>query len=273
MNTSSDALPDWVAPVGAALNRVWRIAGTGLSFLLFGIGGILMGLVVFPLVWLLTWNRARVHHRMQFVIHCAMRVFVEIMRCLRVMSYSIEGADKLREPGQLLIANHPTLIDVVMVMSQVPQTSCVVKSALFRNPFTAGPVRSAGYVPNVDSARLVDRCAEVLDANHSLIIFPEGTRTRPGEPVRLQRGTANIALRAGKPLRPIIIDCQPSTLTKGLPWYSVPSRKFHISLRVGEPIDIAAFLDAGVSRAVAARRLTAHLEAFLEQHRHAHRET
>ncbi|WP_348674974.1 lysophospholipid acyltransferase family protein [uncultured Abyssibacter sp.] len=274
MNTRSEVsgLGAWVAPVGVSLNRAWRIFGTGVAFSAFGLGGMCVGLFVFPLVVLLTRDRERIHHRMQFVIHCVMRLFVELMRTLRLMTYSIEGADKLREPGQILIANHPTLIDVVMVLSQVPRTSCLVKDSLFRNPFTAGPVRSAGYVPNVDSARLVDRCAEVLGAGDSLIIFPEGTRTRPGEPVRLQRGTANIALRARKPLRPIIIDCQPSTLTKGLPWYSVPSRRFHITLRVGDPIDIEPFLDPESSRAISARRLTEYLEAFLEKNRHAHRE-
>lgn len=273
MNTRSEVSTRgaWVAPFGGSLNRAWRIFATGLAFTVFGLGGICVGLLVFPLVVLLTRDRTRVHHRMQFVIHCVMRLFVELMRRLRLMTYSIEGAEKLREPGQIIIANHPTLIDVVMVLSQVPRTSCVVKDSLFHNPFTGGPVRAAGYVPNVDSARLVDRCAEVLDDGQTLIIFPEGTRTRPGEPVRLQRGTANIALRARKSLRPIMIDCQPSTLTKGLPWYSVPARRFHISLRVGEPIDIEPFLDADSSRAMSARKLTGHLEAFLEHHRHAHR--
>ena len=69
-----------------------------------------------------------------------------------VLTYSVEGAEKLGRPGQMIIANHPSLIDVVFLIGLVRQANCVVKQSLWQNPFTRGPVRDAGYISNDGSA-------------------------------------------------------------------------------------------------------------------------
>jgi hypothetical protein len=93
-----------------------------------------------------------------------------------------------------VLANHPTLIDVVFLISLLPNADCVVKRVAC-NPFMRGPVRAAGYISNDDGAGLVDDCIAAVRAGGSLVIFPEGTRSVPGQPPRLQRGAANIAVR------------------------------------------------------------------------------
>ncbi len=247
------------------LNRGWRILATGYSFASFGLGGLFIGLVIWPLVTLTSRDRSTRRYRMQRVIHLTFRYFIWQMCRLGLMTLTVENRAALRAPGQLIIANHPTLIDVVVLISLIPRTRCVVKDGLLRNPFTGGPIRSAGYIANSASADLVRECADVLRAGESLVIFPEGTRTTPGVQSRFQRGTANIALDAGVPIRPVYIDCNPSTLTKGLPWYAVPERRFAVRFRVAEPIPTAPFLDAAPSRSLAARRLNTHLENLLWQ--------
>ena len=135
---------------------------------------------------------------------------------------------ELQRNGLLILANHPTLIDVVLLVSLLPNADCVVKHAVARNPFMRGPVRAAGYVANSDGAGLVDDCIAAVHAGGNLVIFPEGTRTEPGQPLRLQRGAANIAVRGRLDITPVRITCTPLTLTKGQKWYRVPSRRFHV---------------------------------------------
>ena len=73
----------------------------------------------------------------------------------------------------------------------------------------------------------------------SLLIFPEGTRTEKGEYLNeFQRGAANIAIRANVPVRPVLITCTPSTLTKNEKWYHVPAQPFHIEIKVLDGIDV-----------------------------------
>jgi len=58
-----------------------------------------------------------------------------------------------------------------------------------------------------------------------------------------QRGAANIAIRANVPIRPVVITCAPSTLTKNEKWYHVPSRPFHIEVKVLDAVYVKDLLE------------------------------
>jgi 1-acyl-sn-glycerol-3-phosphate acyltransferase len=95
-----------------------------------------------------------------------------------VLTYDIQGAEKLGRPGQMIIANHPSLIDVVFLIGLVRHANCVVKQSLWENPFTRGPLRRTEYISNDGSMDMLDGAADALKNGQTLIIFPEGTRTR-----------------------------------------------------------------------------------------------
>ncbi|MGE5866779.1 MAG: lysophospholipid acyltransferase family protein, partial [Rhizobacter sp.] len=162
------------------LDRAWRIVATGLCFATFGLGGLLLRLVVFPLVRLATPDRARRSVRVKAIIRATFRVFVSMMRHLGVLRLEVRGLEKLRREGLLIIANHPSLVDVVFLMSFVQRADCIVKSSLARNPFTRGPVVAANFICNDSGAGLVDDCVASVRRGNNLIIFPEGSRTPVG---------------------------------------------------------------------------------------------
>ena len=136
----------------------WRVAATGLSFALFGLGGIILGYTLLPAVALLSRSQAVAVRRCRWLIHQSFRLFVGFMRWIGVLTYDLQGEDILEREGQLIIANHPTLIDVVFLISRVPNASCIVKSQLYENVFTRGPVRLANYIPNNSPHQLVEEC-------------------------------------------------------------------------------------------------------------------
>lgn len=248
------------------LNHAWRVFGTGLSFLAFGVGGLFLRLFVIPPVQWMMRDPARRKRCMRRLVQRSFAAHVELMRRLGVLTYEIRGGERLRRNGLLILANHPTLIDVVFLVSLLPNADCVVKSAVARNPFMRGPVRAAGYVSNEDGAGLVDDCIAAVRAGGNLVIFPEGTRTTPGQPLRLQRGAANIAVRGRLDITPVRLTCSPLTLGKGEKWYRVPSRRFHMVVDVQEDLPIAQFLNdidpVTGGEAVAARRLTDYLAHY-----------
>lgn len=244
------------------IERGWRIVATGLSFLAFGVGGLLLGLIVFPLLRLCVRDRAACRRISRRLVQRSFRFHVGLMRALGVLTYELRGVERLRQPGLLVLANHPTLIDVVFLVSLMDNADCIVKSALARNPFTRGPILACGYIFNDDGAGLIDDCIASLRGGGNLVIFPEGTRTRRDAPMRLQRGAANIAVRGRVDVTPVRISCTPLTLGKGERWYRVPPRRFHYSIEVGDNIPVASFSDAGQGDALAARRLTDHLTQY-----------
>ncbi len=238
------------------LNRAWRVFATGFSFMCFGLGAVLMGFTLWPVLRLSSLDSRVAVARVQRAMSVSMRVFVWLMKSLGLLTYEVRGLDRLAARGQFVVANHPTLIDVVFLVGLMPEVDCIVKQALWRNVFLRWPVSWAGYISNATGAGLVAACAAALAEGRSLIVFPEGTRTRPGVPLNFQRGAAQIALAAARDLRPVTITCDPITLHKGNAWYRVPPRRPHWVITVADPIPIADFLRAGEPQPLAARHLT-----------------
>ncbi|WP_163558680.1 lysophospholipid acyltransferase family protein [Halomonas sp. NO4] len=249
----------------------WRRGlGTAISFLAFGIGGVAIGLVVAPLLQVSVRDPARRRHLARRFIQRTFYVFVTLMRGLGVLDYRFEGRERLARPGLLLLANHPCLIDVAFLLAYVPNADCIVKEGLIKNPFTRGPIRAAGYITNREPEAVLDAARASLAEGNSLILFPEGTRTVPGRPIKFRRGGANIALRTSTNITPVLIRCTPTTLTKGEPWYRIPPQKVQIDLRVLDDLPIEQ--EAAQPTCQQARRLTrllsSHFNRELEQFHH-----
>ncbi len=252
------------------LGRYWRVLATGICFAAFGIGGLLLRVLVFPLLNLLVRQPARRVSWSREVIRMAFRFFVALMRGLGVLRYEIVGLDKLDRGGLLILANHPSLIDTIFLMAFVKRADCIVKSHLWNNPFTSGPVRAAGYISNDGAAELIDDCIASLRAGNNLIVFPEGTRTPAGGAISLKRGAANIAIRGARAVTPVLIDCQPPTLGKGDKWWRVPARHVRFRIEVREDIDVAGFTSGGATEVMAVRHLTDHLQRFFTEENRVH---
>ena len=223
----------------------WRLIATAASFTLFGLGGLSLRLVVFPLLSCLPGDAVRHRQRARYTVSRLFWLFIRFMTRTGVLSYEVHGAERLGRPGQMIIANHPSLIDVVFLIGLMRDTNCVVKQSLWQNPFTRSPVRATQYISNDGSVDMLDNAAGALKEGQTLIIFPEGTRTRPGHAPAFHRGAAAIALRGAKILTPVVITVNPTSLTKAEPWYRIPKRRMHFSFRVGADIDPQTFAALG----------------------------
>jgi len=218
----------------------WRLFGTALSFVVFGIGGLVYGLVLFPLLFVLIRDGARRRVTARRCIGWGFGAFWELMHVLGLFDYRIEGREHIDPQRRLLIvANHPTLIDVVVLISLFPQASCVIKEAVVRNPFMGSTVRAADYVSNRRPEDLLDGCVAAMRSGDSLLLFPEGTRTRPDGPIDFRPGAATIAARTGADILPIAIRCQPLLLSKQHPWHYVPRERPMFTIRIMPTVSIA----------------------------------
>ncbi|HEX5055453.1 MAG TPA: 1-acyl-sn-glycerol-3-phosphate acyltransferase [Gammaproteobacteria bacterium] len=248
------------------INHIWRILATGACFAVFSLGGLLLSITVFPLIRLMVREPEQQHDTTQSVIHFSFRLFVWFMRTCKVLQLTVIGSEKLKSAGDcLIIANHPCLIDVVLIISLLKKTGCIVKQSMWSNRFLRGVVASAGYIKNsADPECLISDCTQYVEGGSPLIIFPEGTRTTPGAQLKFHRGAANIALRSKKAITPVIISCIPPTLLKNQKWYHVPSSgPMKIILRVGDPINVHPFIDENMP--AASRKLTRFLENYYQR--------
>lgn len=274
MSQSYDVLPAVATGFGDDMrdraDRVWRIFGTGLSFCVFGVAGLVLGVLIFPLTRLLLRDAHSFSKLSREVIAWSFRRFIGLMNRLGVIRYELVGFEKLNRNGLLVLANHPSLIDTVFLLGFVSNSTCVVDEQLFKNSFMAGSLRAAGFIRNSAGTDVLSQCTGALDAGLNVLIFPEGTRTPLSGVIRLRRGAANIAVRAERNVTPVVVRCTPRTLVKEGKWWKVPQHTPFFSLHVGDDIAVSSFSDYGDSPALAVRRLTACLEQYFTSESGAH---
>lgn len=260
-----------IRPTSPAVRRpdnqtrfVWRMLMTGCCFVLFGIGGLLLT-AWFHILCRRQKDPLRRTRHARRVISGSFRLFLQVTRWLGVLDYHIHGAHLLRaDRGNLVLANHPTLLDYVLLASVMPQCDCMVKRALLDNVYVSGAIRAADYLVNAQAEILLTQSEKRLRAGDSLLIFPEGTRSRQGAPLKLQRGAANLAVRSGCDIRIVHIHCSQRFLDKGGKWYQIPRTKPQFTVEVKARFSAGDFFARGDrSPALAARRLTEHLARVL----------
>lgn len=220
------------------LAKLWRLIKTLLAMALFALGSILASIILAPVLALVPYPSLIKRRWTRRIISSLARFYLRFLRLIGLIRLQLNAIDNLDQPGQLIIANHPTLLDAILLMALLPHANFVVKAAMARNPVTACLVSMAAYIPNdFEGSDLINRSVEALQDGQSLVIFPEGTRTA-AEQLKFQRGAAHIALQARCVIQPVLIDCQPVVLRKQDKWHQVPRETPLFTLRTLAPVDL-----------------------------------
>ncbi len=244
------------------LEAASRALRTGVAFAVFGLCSLWLAFVLLPIRSVLDRDEAEPWRRAQRGIHRLFRFHSRVMERLGLIGVTWIGAERLETPGpKIIVANHPSLIDVVLIISRLPQADCIVASDRAANAWVGGCVRAADYITNDSGIEVVHEAARRLREGRTLVVFPEGTRSPEAGLGHFQRGAAHIALASGLDMLPVEISVEPRMLMKGQSWYHVPPRAGQYTLRVGEPIVAKEFLDGSESSVMAARKLTRVLRA------------
>ncbi len=220
------------------LNRQYRRMATGICFVTFMGCALLAGLTIFPFLLILPMPKKNKRACSLFLVQTGFRLFMKYMCLWRVIRcFRVDGYEELRHKGPFLfIANHPTLIDVVAIYGLVERCNCIVKKALFSNPFMGPILKTADLIPNEAGPQFLANAVRCFNDGHSLLIFPEGTRSPRKGVHPFNRGAAQVAARTNIPIVPIVVQCRPLTLRKGDKWHQVPSRAIEFHLRFLAPI-------------------------------------
>jgi 1-acyl-sn-glycerol-3-phosphate acyltransferase len=221
-----------------ALGQLARVGLAGLAFLSFAVGSAVFAYAVLPLVrW--RWRRAPPVERGAACQRWIQRAFIllhDYMRVTGLLHFEPRDVER-RVPGArfVIVANHPTLVDITALASVYGRMACIAKTPIFRAPVLGGIVRACAYVDGgggdvLAGARVVTQALEGLAADMPIAIFPEGTRSPPGGLHAFKRGAFEIACRANVPVLPVLIRCEPDALGKGRPWYDIPRQVARFTL-------------------------------------------
>ncbi|MFY7972795.1 MAG: lysophospholipid acyltransferase family protein [Rubrivivax sp.] len=152
----------------------------------------------------------------------------------RMLQLHAQSLDVLREErGLIVVANHPSMLDAVMLVARLPRAACIMKANLVNNPLLGAAVRLARYIRNDATFSMVKRAVEDLQAGGQLVLFPEGTRTTRWPLNPCHSAMSLIASRAGVPIQTVIIDTDSPYLGKGWPAWRLPRLPAVFTVRLG----------------------------------------
>ena len=202
----------------------WTILGTAL----FGLLAIAVSLVS------KTGNSA----------HLVARVWGRSILWVSGIRVDIIGLDKEKFDGScILMSNHQSNFDIPVLLGMLPiQFRWLAKAELFKIPIFGRGMRGAGYISidrsNRSSAiQSLDRAARIIRNGTSVMIFPEGTRSRDGSLLPFKKGGFIMAVDAGVPIVPMAISGTHEIMPKG----RLLIRRRNVRVRFQDAIDTRAY--------------------------------
>lgn len=175
------------------------------AFIIFGTGAVLLALFVFPFIRLFTSRNKDFGVEARAYVSHTFRNFLGWLRISKVSTKKVEDLEAFRNiHSKIIIANHPSLLDFVYIMSLVPNSTCIVRGSLTRTPLR-GVIKQA-YITNTTTFDdICVECKKLTDKGCNVIIFPEGTRSPRHGKNNYKKGAARIALYCNCDVQPIFI--------------------------------------------------------------------
>jgi 1-acyl-sn-glycerol-3-phosphate acyltransferase len=225
-----------------ALAQVFRGLLVASAFFWFWAGAAMLTWTMCPLATVLIRDELHRWRFCQRVVKQTFRLFHAYMRSLTLLEMRAVGPFVERPSGAVVVvANHPTLVDVTAILATFDDVCCVVKSSLMRSFAVGGLLRACGHIDGGDGDAMsgvgvMSEARRRLDAGFAVLIFPEGTRSPPGGMHAFRRGAFELAARAGVPLWPLMLSCNPPALSKGVPFWRQPECMAHLRIEPGETL-------------------------------------
>ena len=184
--------------------RIYRGLLVLLEMILFALGALYIGCVLFPLLSLKYKGKER-RKKFARIIKNSWKFFISVMENSKEIKVHIDG--NLSDiKGKVVVASHPSFIDIILLIGNMPASLCLAKKDLLKNPVMRNIVKSLYIINDVEPEEFKKSAVEALNDGYNIIIFPTGTRTLPGEDVKIHKGAAQIAIAAGVDIVPVRIE-------------------------------------------------------------------
>ena len=255
--------PPELPPIKNRLLYCYRVFAKWLSFFFFGLSTAMLLTLIFPVARIFLHPRERLQKFGRSFVSSSMRFFVGFMDVIGAAKLNTVDRKYFRNIKSKIVApNHPSLLDIIMLLSLVPNADCIV-NANYRHTIIGGVIRQLYILNSLDFDELLKSCSESLKQGNCLVIFPEGTRTPRRGKIIVKKGVARIALFSGCNIIPVHIGgTDKYGLGKKDPWTAYnPTERYIYTLSIKEEISPEKYRD--LSGPAAAKALTMELKDVL----------
>lgn len=218
--------------------RFLRGLATVLIFVAFGIGSLILAFIYIPIVsiWI---KKSQKRHHLVNIIHYLWNIYTGFFVNLKLIKIDVTN---FYEPkGKIIVATHPSFIDILILIGLFPNCLCLAKQKLMNNFFMGKIIKDVYITNDIDVESFKAEAEKALKDGFNIIIFPTGTRTVEGEKLKIHKGAAMLQIETGADIIPIKISCDYPFLQKGKPIYDASDRTITYKIDVLPEIKLSDF--------------------------------
>jgi 1-acyl-sn-glycerol-3-phosphate acyltransferase len=178
------------------------------------------------------------HHRSysRVLISWGFRAYLKTLSAVCGITAEATELRKLNDQRLIIIANHPSLLDAVILFACFPCACCIIKASLLQNVLFGVGARMAGYISNQDAGTMMEQARQELDLGGQLIIFPESGRTRSFPISPFSTASSLISKMTDTPIQCVFLDFSTPYLGKDWGLFTPPVIPLKIDARIGDQI-------------------------------------
>lgn len=223
--------------------RLYRGIIVVICFMIFGLGALIIRYFVFPIQGSCLKDTTKKKYKYSETLHKSWYFFVKLLETLRVIKVQVDDIDKIKNiKNSIIVSTHPSYIDILILMSIIPNSTCFVAHKLTNNPFFRGMVELLFIPEGISIDELVAKTSKVLGEGFNVIIFPMGTRHKKDEYPKIRRGTALIAQKTNKNIVALKIATSRNFLQINQPIYDAGTETIIYNISYLEEINITKFI-------------------------------
>lgn len=236
-----------------------------LSFVIFGIGAIFLNFIIFPMANFFLKDKQLLYFYSD-IIHNTWKWFVRILIFFKIIKLNITDLDNIKQIKQkIIVATHPSFIDILILIALIPRTTCIVKYSLSKNPILFNLVNSIFIMEDESLEKLKEHTKKMIDNGFNVVIFPMGIRHRRNEFPKIKKGAATIAMNANSNIVALKYYTDFDFLFISQPVYEAGEKAVTYDLSYVGEIDVKSILQNSENEIVIKKNITKMIASSLYQ--------
>lgn len=180
------------------------------TYILFGLGSLCLSFIIFPMLKIFSKNPKKTASEIIYKCWHFLIFYIKLFKIVKI-NYPQELAEI---KNKIIVASHSSYIDIVILIGLIPNSVCLAKKNILKNPIMKNIVKMLYITNDTDIDNFKCQSKEFLDNGFNIIIFPAGHRTKNKENIHIHKGAALLAIENNIPIIPIQINVYPSFLPK-----------------------------------------------------------
>ena len=203
--------------------------------ILFGLGSLILGFVVFPVSEIFSKSSKTHKTRCVKIVNISWKFLVKMLEFSGIIDvYADREISKIK--NKIIVASHPSYIDILLLIAYIPNSLCLAKPSLLKNFIMKNIVKSL-YITNDGTVEdFLNKSKSALEDGFNVIIFPTGKRVDDGEDVHIHKGAAQLAIKSGISIVPLKITTSEPFMMKNHSFFQLGKKIVHFDIKIQDEI-------------------------------------